>query len=47
MPMSKINLLLATHNEGKMREYALLFKDLPIQIRTLSEFDELAEVKEQ
>jgi len=47
MPMSKINLVLATHNEGKRREYALLFKDLPIQIRTLSEFDELAEVKEQ
>lgn len=47
MPVSIINLVLATHNEGKKREYALLFKDLPIQIRTLSEFHELGEIKEQ
>jgi XTP/dITP diphosphohydrolase len=47
MPMSTINLVLATHNEGKKREYTLLFKDISIQIRTLSEFDELAEVEEQ
>ena len=45
--MSKINLVLATHNEGKRREYAQLFKDLPVQIHTLSEFDELSEVKEE
>ncbi len=45
--MSKINLVLATHNEGKRREYSQLFKDLPVQIHRLSEFDELAEAKEE
>jgi XTP/dITP diphosphohydrolase len=45
--MSKINIVLATHNEGKRREYSLLFKDLPVEIRMLSEFDELVEVKEE
>lgn len=45
--MSKINLVLATHNEGKRREYALLFKGLAIEIRMLSEFDEVPEAKEQ
>ena len=45
-PMSKINLVLATHNEGKRREYTRLFKDVPVEIRMLSEFDGLPEVKE-
>jgi XTP/dITP diphosphohydrolase len=45
-PMPDIDLVLATHNEGKKREYYLLFKDFPIEIRTLSEFDWLPEVKE-
>ena len=46
MPMSKISLVMATHNEGKSREYALLLKDLPVQIHRLSEFDNLPELKE-
>lgn len=45
--MSKINLVLATHNEGKKREYALLLKDVPVEIRMLSEFDGVPEAKEQ
>jgi XTP/dITP diphosphohydrolase len=45
--MSKASLALVTHNEGKRREYALLFKDFPIEIRTLSEFDEIPEIKEE
>jgi XTP/dITP diphosphohydrolase len=44
--MSKISLVMATHNEGKSREYALLLKDLPVQIHRLSEFDNLPELKE-
>lgn len=43
---NKISLVLATHNEGKRREYARLFKDVPVEIRMLSEFDELPEVIE-
>jgi XTP/dITP diphosphohydrolase len=41
-----VDIVLATHNEGKKREYALLFKDFPVQIHTLSEFDRLPQVKE-
>ncbi len=44
--MSKAILVLATHNEGKRREYALLFKGLPVEIRTLSEFNGMRGVKE-
>jgi XTP/dITP diphosphohydrolase len=45
--MSRVSLLLATHNEGKMREYALLLKGLPVEIHTLSEFDGVREAKEE
>ena len=46
-PMTnKISLVLATHNEGKRREYARLFKDVPVEVRMLSEFDGLPEVIE-
>ena len=45
--MSKASLVLVTHNEGKRREYTLLFKGFPIEIRTLSEFDGLPEIKEE
>ena len=43
---NKISLVLATHNEGKRREYARLFKDVPVEVRMLSEFDGLPEVIE-
>jgi XTP/dITP diphosphohydrolase len=45
--MSKQNLVLVTHNEGKRREYALLFKDLPIEMHTLSEFDGVPAIREE
>jgi XTP/dITP diphosphohydrolase len=45
--MSKASLVLVTHNEGKRSEYALLFKGFPIEIRTLSEFDEVPEIREE
>jgi len=44
--MSKVTLVLATRNKGKKREYALLFKGFPVVIRSLSEFDDLPELKE-
>lgn len=45
--MSKASLVLVTHNEGKRREYALLFKGFPIEIRMLSEFDGVPEIREE
>jgi XTP/dITP diphosphohydrolase len=44
--MSNITLVLATRNTGKKREYSRLFKNVPVSIRMLSEFDELPEVRE-
>lgn len=44
--MSKIVLVLATHNKGKIREYELLFKKLPIEIKGLSEFKRIPEFEE-
>lgn len=32
------SLLLATNNQGKVREYKILFKDLPLQLLTLAEW---------
>jgi len=40
-------LVLATHNEGKKREYDLLFKDFPLEIRGLSEFKVVSELREE
>ena len=45
--MSESSLVLVTHNEGKRREYALLFKGFPVEIRTLSEFDGVPEIREE
>jgi XTP/dITP diphosphohydrolase len=45
--MSKSSLVLATHNEGKRREYTLLFRGFPITTRTLSEFDGVPEIREE
>ena len=45
--MSKIVLVLATHNKGKKREYELLFKKLPIEIKGLSEFKRIPEFEEE
>jgi XTP/dITP diphosphohydrolase len=45
--MSRASLVLVTHNEGKKREYALLFKGLPIEMRALSEFDGVPEIREE
>lgn len=39
-------LLLATKNEGKIRELAKLLDDLPIRMRSLNEFENFAEPKE-
>jgi XTP/dITP diphosphohydrolase len=44
--MSKPALVLATRNKGKIREYALLFKEFPVLIRTISEFKDIPEIKE-
>jgi len=43
----KATLVLVTRNEGKTREYALLFKGLPLEIRALSEFDGVPEIREE
>jgi XTP/dITP diphosphohydrolase len=40
-------LVLATHNEGKKREYDLLFKDLPCEIRGLFAFKGISELREE
>ena len=40
-------LVLATHNEGKKREYDLLFKDFPCEIRGLSAFKGISELREE
>jgi XTP/dITP diphosphohydrolase len=40
-------LVLATHNEGKKREYDLLLKDFPIEIRGLSEFKGVSKSAEE
>ena len=45
--MSKIILVLATHNKGKKREFELLFKKLPIEIKGLSEFQRIPEFEEE
>ena len=45
--MSKIVLVMATHNKGKKREYELLFKKLPMEIKGLSEFKRIPEFEEE
>jgi len=45
--MSKTVLVLATHNKGKRREFELLFKELSIEIKGLSEFQRIPEFEEE
>ncbi len=39
-------LLLATHNKGKIREFKLLLKNLPLKIKSLEDYPEAPEVLE-
>lgn len=39
-------LLIATHNAGKIRELTVLLSNLPLRLRHLSEFPQMAEVEE-
>jgi XTP/dITP diphosphohydrolase len=45
--MSRAVLVVATRNEGKRREYELLFGKLPIEIKGLSDFQETPEFPEE
>ena len=45
--MSKGLLVLATHNKCKKKEYGLLFKKFPIEIKQLSEFKRIPESEEE
>jgi len=45
--MARLTLLAATRNEGKRKEYELLFRNLPIEIKGLSDFPEIPEFSEQ
>ncbi|MDQ3649416.1 MAG: RdgB/HAM1 family non-canonical purine NTP pyrophosphatase [Acidobacteriota bacterium] len=40
------DLLIATHNVGKLRELASLLKDAPVRLRTLAEFPQVSSVEE-
>ena len=39
-------ILIATHNPGKAREFVDLFSNLPVDLRQLSEFSDITEVEE-
>ena len=45
--MSRTVLVVATRNEGKRKEYELLFGKLPIEIKGLSDFQEIPEFSEE
>ena len=45
--MKKIVLVLATRNKGKKREFELLFKGLPGEIKGVSEFQKIPEFEEE
>jgi XTP/dITP diphosphohydrolase len=45
--MSKIVLVVATHNQGKMREYTLLLREFPIEIKGLSDFQKIPRFQEK
>jgi len=45
--MKKIVFVLATRNKGKMREFELLFKGLPVEIKGVSEFQKIPEFEEE
>ena len=46
-PVSGIVLAIATHNEGKKREYQLLLKDFPLRIKALSDFQKALNLEEE
>jgi XTP/dITP diphosphohydrolase len=43
---AKLRLLIATHNTGKLNEFAGLLTDLPIRLLSLAEFENIGEVEE-
>jgi XTP/dITP diphosphohydrolase len=45
--MKKIVFVLTTRNKGKMREFELLFKGLPVEIKGVSEFQKIPEFEEK
>jgi XTP/dITP diphosphohydrolase len=45
--MARPVLIAATRNEGKRKEYELLFRKLPIEIKGLSDYPEIPEFSEQ
>jgi XTP/dITP diphosphohydrolase len=45
--MARPVLVAATRNEGKIKEYELLFRKLPIEIKGLSDYPEIPEFSEQ
>jgi len=45
--MKKIVCVLATRNKGKMREFELLFNGLPVEIKGVSEFQNIPEFEEE
>jgi XTP/dITP diphosphohydrolase len=44
--MSKATVVLATHNNGKLREYELFFQKYPVKIKRLSEYKKIIQFKE-
>jgi len=45
--MKEIVLVLATRNKGKIREFELLFGELPVKMQGISEFQSIAEFEEE
>ena len=45
--MKKIVFVLATRNKGKKREFELLFNGLPVEIKGVSEFQNISEFEEE
>ncbi len=44
--MASSELLIATRNQGKVREFARFLADLPVRLRSLAEFPDISEVAE-
>ena len=39
-------LVIATHNQGKLEEFEVLMKDLPVEIKSLADFEKIEEPEE-
>lgn len=39
-------LVIATHNQGKLEEFKVLMKDLPVEIKSLADFEKIEEPEE-